>query len=136
MAFVRYFSHGSSDIYLVAASGGEPLRLTRDQTTIQGVAWERDGRTLVVSWEHNGAFALWQVPLRGSPVRLHIDATAPAEPSVSSTTGAIAYVESTENWNIWRAPLTASAMGKPTLLLSSSGLNYDPRYSPDGSQIA
>ncbi len=135
VAFVRYYSHGSSDIYTMPARGGEAVRITHDQRAIQGIAWDPDGRTLVASWNRDGAFALWRIRLGGEMTKLHIDAGAPAEPSVSPT-GAIAYVESTENWNIWRAPLAPDGMGKPALLLSSSGRNYDARYSPDGKEIA
>ena len=136
VAFVRYYSHGSSDIYTISVKGDNPIQVTHDQKAIQGIAWDRDGRSLVASWDRDGAFALWRIPQHGEPTKLNIDATAPAEPSVSPTSGDIAYVESTENWNIWRAPLSSDGMGKPQLLLSSSGRNYDPRYSPDGKQIA
>lgn len=135
VAFVRYYSHGSSDIYTIPVSGGQPVQVTQDRRAIQGIAWDPDGKSLVASWNRDGAFALWRIRRDGKATKLHIDTTAPAEPSVSLT-GAIAYVESNENWNIWRAPLAAGGMGKASLLLSSSGRNYDPRYSPDGKRIA
>src|SRR3984885_5211725 len=40
------------------------------------------------------------------------------------------------DWNVWRVRLTATGMGKPELLLSSTGKNHSPSYSPDGRQIA
>jgi Tol biopolymer transport system component len=45
-------------------------------------------------------------------------------------------VESHVNWNIWREPVDGSSHLPPQRLLSSSGRNYDPRYSPDGHRIA
>ncbi len=135
LAFVRYYSHGSSDIYTIPASGGQPVEITHERRAIQGIAWDTDSRTLVVSWKRDGVFALWRIHPGGQATKLHLDADDAAEPSVSPT-GAIAYVESAENWNIWRAPLAADGMGRPELFLSSSRRNYDARYSPDGKHIA
>jgi Tol biopolymer transport system component len=136
VAFVRYYSHGTADIYLVPLSGGTVHQVTNEAHAIQGIAWDFDGKSLIASSNRDGSYALWRFPLSGSASAIPISAVAPTEPAVSPTTGAIAYVESSENWNIWRSSLSAGTLGKPGLFLSSSGRNYDPRYSPDGKRVA
>jgi Tol biopolymer transport system component len=55
---------------------------------------------------------------------------------VSARGGFIAFVESEENWNIWRASLTDGHVGKAERFLASSGQNHSPSFSPDGKTIA
>ena len=51
-------------------------------------------------------------------------------------TGFIAFVESEENWNIWRASIEDGQIGKAERFLASSGQNHSPSFSPDGKTIA
>lgn len=65
-----------------------------------------------------------------------VTTTSAVDPSISSKGNWLAFTELEENWNVWRVRLTAAGMGKPELLLSSTGKNHSPSYSPDGRQIA
>jgi Tol biopolymer transport system component len=74
VAFYRLTSLGSGDIYLVPFAGGEPRRLTFEETWIERLAWTPDGRELVFS--SGGPFqssSLWRVSaVGGKPERLPI----------------------------------------------------------------
>jgi DNA-binding winged helix-turn-helix (wHTH) protein len=70
VAFTRSLSIGSFDIHVVSATGGEPRRLTFDNSVITGLAWTVDSARIVFSSERAataGAGSLWTVPASGSP---------------------------------------------------------------------
>jgi WD40-like Beta Propeller Repeat len=46
LAFVRYISHGVSDLYICSIDGSGLRRLTSDRRGIGGLAWAVDGRSL------------------------------------------------------------------------------------------
>lgn len=137
LAFVRYSSHGRGELYTMPIFGGNPIRLTSDRKTICGIAWERDGKSLVFSSNRGGSFQLWRQNLDSQPPQeLTTNSSSASEPALSRRGDWLMYVELAENWNIWRAPLEGYRIGAPQKLLTSSGRNYDPRYSPDGKKIA
>lgn len=134
LAYVRYTSHGQGELFTMPIAGGTPRQLTKDSKTIQGVSWSPDGRSLLFSSNRRGFYQLWLIPMTGgeaSPVATN--STSATEP-VYTPGGDILFVDSRENWNIWRRPL-AGATGEERII-ASSGRNYDPRYSPDSRQIA
>jgi Tol biopolymer transport system component len=55
LAFARRGSNDTGDIYLMPAGGGEPTRLTSDNSVIAGLAWTPDGREVVFSSNRAGA---------------------------------------------------------------------------------
>ena len=68
IAFVRKSSWISADIYIVRVDGGEPRRLTFNNTPIAGLTWTADGREIIFSQnplfvEGNGS--LWRIPASG-----------------------------------------------------------------------
>jgi Tol biopolymer transport system component len=137
LAFVHFSSHGVGELFLSAAQGGSSRQLTCDNKTIRGVAWAPDGRSIIFSSNRSGAFQLWSLAKdTGNLSFLSTNSSSAAEPAVASSGQWMVYVESHENWNIWRTSLKDSMIGKSVRLIASSGRNYDPRYSPDGGRIA
>jgi Tol biopolymer transport system component/DNA-binding winged helix-turn-helix (wHTH) protein len=65
IAFIRGTGVGSRGVYVMAASGSEPKRLTFDAHQLHGLAWTRDGSSLVFSSDAGGDVSLWRVPLSG-----------------------------------------------------------------------
>ena len=55
----------AADVYVMPAGGGEPTRLTFDNTVVQGLAWAPDGRSIVFSSDRGGTSGLWRVPAAG-----------------------------------------------------------------------
>src|SRR5215813_13134051 len=58
VAFVRWDTHGASDIYLVPVTGGEPKRLTFDKRSIWGLTWTPDGNEIIFASERGGLSSL------------------------------------------------------------------------------
>jgi Tol biopolymer transport system component len=59
-----------------------------------------------------------------------------SNPSVSPDAKFVAFVESHENWNIWRVQLKGEEIGTPQRFLASTGQNHSPSFSSDGRTIA
>jgi Tol biopolymer transport system component len=137
LAYARYSSHGVADLFVQPMEPlAKPRRLTSDRRAIQGLTWTPDSRRILFSSSRTGSFQLWSVLAEGGEVRIApTNSSSAAEPAMAPSGDWLLYVESHANWNIWRRPLDGSAR-PPQRLLSSSGRNYDPRYSPDGRWIA
>src|SRR5262245_18516349 len=74
LAFARMLGVGTKDIYIVPVGGGEPKRLTFDDTQTLGLTWTPDGREIVFSSNRNGSVELWRVPIAGgAPARVDVD---------------------------------------------------------------
>lgn len=56
---------GSGDIYVVAAEGGQPRRLTADRSTESAPSWSRDGRWIYFASDRTGAWQVWKIPAVG-----------------------------------------------------------------------
>jgi Tol biopolymer transport system component len=137
VAFVRQQRYiGSSDLYLVAVEDGEETRLTSDGADMRDVAWSQDGRSLVFASERAGLQALWQISRQGGNLsRLLIGDGADAV-SISRERDRLVYTRMLRIINIYRvAGPAASERSAPEKLISATGFNADPLYSPDGSRI-
>ncbi len=138
LAYVRYSSHGVGELFVQPTSGGGNRRqLTFDKRAIQGLSWQRGSHQLLFASNRSGSFQLFTISANGNDLTLlPTNSSSAAEPASAPSDDWIIYVESHLNWNIWRTPIDGTEQSKPQRLLSSSGRNYDPRYSPDGSRIA
>jgi Tol biopolymer transport system component len=137
LAFVRYFSHGHGELFTVPVTGGTPTQLTSDVRDIQGITWSKDGESLIFCSNRSSYFQLWSITATGgAPVLLPTNTTSATNPFAFHHSGRMGFVDSSENWNIWRYTIEQGRLGSKTLLISSSGRNHDPRFSPDGKRIA
>ena len=138
VAFVRFLD--VRDIFLVRTAGGEPKRLTFDDTFIYGLDWTPDGAYIVfLSVRLGGTPRLWKVLASGGqPEPLSMPPGVVEEPSLSRDGRRLAYTQREWNENIWRyeLPRTTGQSAPPTKLIASTGMNSDPQYSPDGKRIA
>ena len=138
LAYARYSSHGVAELFVQAMqTPSSPHKLTSDKKAIQGLTWTPDSRHLIFSSNRSGSFQLWSISANGDDLRIEpTDSSSAAEPAMAPSGGWLLYVESHVNWNIWREAIDGSSHLPPQRLISSSGRNYDPRYSPDGRRIA
>ena len=136
LAFRRRTASAVGDAWIVPVNGGEARQITNDRTGIAGVAWSRDGRSLIVSSQRqSGLVRLWRFPLGGgAPVCLTDAALSASFPAVSSRDGQIAFASRYFNSNIWRIDLVGKE--PPKLVVASNLLDTSPRYSPQGDRIA
>jgi Tol biopolymer transport system component/DNA-binding winged helix-turn-helix (wHTH) protein len=142
VAFVRGSTTGVvADIYVVPSSGGEPRRLTHDNTWIFGSpAWTADGRDIVFSSMRAGLASLWRVSASGGTPRplVGVGLNA-ASPSISRKENQLVYQQTDFKNNIWRLDLSdeKTRRGPPSIVISDKGPSLArPHFSPDGNRIA
>ncbi len=137
IAFVRYLSHWVGDIYTMDGDGGNLKRVTFDSRDVRGLDWTAEGRQIVFASKLRGAYELRVIDKSGGEsTPIPSDTASIADPNVSPKGGFIAFVESEENWNIWRTSIEDGQIGKAERFLASSGQNHSPSFSPDGKTIA
>ena len=137
IAFVRYVSHGISELHVMGADGSKQKQLTADRRTIRGLDWSNDGKAIIFSSLRQGGFQLRAIDREGGEShQVPVSTTSAVDPSTSPRGNWLAFTELEENWNIWRVHIGSADLGKPELLLSSTGKNHSPSYSPDGRHIA
>ncbi len=132
-------------LYIVRLSdlkfpAGGPQQFSTHDTDFEGLAWTSDGRRLVFPSERR----LWTVGLaQHIPEPLPLPGYNPSYPAISAKGDRLAFVDSSEDLDIWRVNgpalannRSAGAPNAPTRLISSTRLDSNPQYSPDGSRIA
>jgi len=142
VSFVRGITPGVvSDVYVVPTSGGEPKRLTYDNTWIIGPpTWTPDGRDIVFSSTRGGLAGLWRVSVSGATPRPIVGVGVNAYgPSMSRKGNQLVYQQTEFKNNIWRLNLTdeKTRRGPPSIVITDKGPGLArPHFSPDGSRIA
>jgi Tol biopolymer transport system component len=136
LAFRRRTASVVGDVFVAPSGGGEPRAITHDRTGITGLAWARDGRSLIVSSQRQSTLVrLWRFPVNGQPpVCLTDAALAASYPAVSPLDGQIAFASRFFDTNIWRIDLQGDSPQQR--LIASNLLDSSPQYSPDGQRIA
>jgi Tol biopolymer transport system component/DNA-binding winged helix-turn-helix (wHTH) protein len=128
----------SGDLFVVKVDGGQPSRLTSNNSG-GPPAWTEDGTEIIYSSSSKGAPSLWRIPASGgTPQRVAAAGADAYYPSISHTGNQLAY-QALNQWDtIWRLDLKDErhAKGPPVRLLSGRGGTWRPSYSPDGKKIA
>ncbi len=141
LAYVGCTGRYSCDLYVQSlgrdlAAVGEPRRITAQGLSINGIAWSRDGESLVYS----GALAagtlgsLWRVRIRGEypPERIEMTGRRSLHPAIARTGSRLAYSSYLNDTDIWRYEMG----GVPGPFIASTLLDGNPQFSPDGGKIA
>ena len=142
LVFRRHKGVGIGQLYwLRLAKGSEPQPLTPPGLDAHHPAWMPDGNEILFSAERG----LWRtaVPPKTAPDRLPFVGEEGLMPAISLPQSGglprLIYVRSVEDSNIWRidspgAGLPASS--PPALAISSTRLDYNPHFSPDGRRVS
>jgi Tol biopolymer transport system component len=135
LAFRRRTASVVGDVFVAPVSGGGLRAVTSDRTGVTGLAWTRDGQSLIVSSQRQSSLVrLWRFPINGQPpVCLTDAALAASYPAVSPRDGQIAFASRFFDTNIWRIDLHGDS--PPQRLIASNLLDSSPRYSPDSQRI-
>ena len=145
LAFARYTEFEVADLHDVPLSGGEPRRLTFDNTAVSGLDWTPDGKDIVFSSRRLGGSNLWRISASGGkPERVPVGhggtgmSSIIGSPSLFRQAKRLAYAQISINLNIWRIQVPGSERrsSPPTRLISSSQWDREPHFSPDGKKIA
>ena len=127
---------GNPDIWIVHASGGDPLQLTTDPGSDTGPAWFPDGSKIVFTSDRGGERAIWRIPpLGGVPVRVMPNAE---DPTVSPDGQRIAFARPGPSGllRIHVAPLDDPSNAR--VLTGNDDGQWDhenPTWSPDGRTL-
>ena len=139
MAFVRETSGAQGDIYVVDASGNQPVRATFLNTQIGTGVWSSGDQKLIFWANTRGspwAFDLYSVPASGgTPERLSFSNADAAAPAIDRSANKLACSRCRRDINIWQLKPDS---GKPPTKFpaSSTRPDMDPEFSPDGSKVA
>jgi Tol biopolymer transport system component len=116
---------------------GEPERLTTSESDIDaGLAWAPDARRVAFP----SGRGLWVVALNHRvPEALVLPGYNPTYPAISAKGDRLAFVQSSVDFDIWRVggpaftpDSSAEALSPPAKLISSTQIDSNPQYSPDG----
>ena len=145
LAFSRATAIQATDVYVLRLSAdlrpeGEPKPLTQDRRWNDSPAWLADGREILFSSNRDGSQSMWRVPVSGDapPTRLPLGGGDLTFPAISRQARRLIYAQTFQDSNVWRVNLPDDA-GKtvaPAMFISSSRLDANADYSPDGRHIA
>jgi Tol biopolymer transport system component/serine/threonine protein kinase len=122
------------DVFVLSLDGalqpqGPARRLTSEHLWIRGLAWTRDGRSIV----YDAEVALWRVRADGSAAPERDERAGRAiNPSTTPARDRLAFVRVSGREDIYRLSLG----GDPTPVVESALLDIHPQLSPDGSRLA
>lgn len=146
LAFIRSIAPNVGDVYVQRLTSdfkasGEPRRLTFHTALVMGLAWAADGKSILYSvGPRSGSSTLHVVSFRpsGEPNRSVTDAVSFGEGATALSVSAgnrVVYAHDFWDSNIWRVELSARTR-EPTLFISSTLIEENPDYSPDGKRVA
>jgi Tol biopolymer transport system component/DNA-binding winged helix-turn-helix (wHTH) protein len=140
IAFVRSLGPIVQELFVLPISGnGEPRQLTFDKTWIDGVAWSADGARIVFASlrKNNSQVSLWQIlAAGGEPELIATGGKKLGSPAVSSDGRTIAFVENSQDSNIWRLePERLPSRDAFRRHIESSRSDHSPQFSSDGKRI-
>jgi Tol biopolymer transport system component len=113
---------------------GSPRRLTRRPFwTMQGLAWSRDGRSVIFGAQDGGIFHLWRVAADGEhpPARVEVAGIEATYPATAASADRLAFSTSIDDYDVYRV----DAGGVPRPIARSSLRESFPAFSPDGQRI-
>ena len=109
-------------------------RLPGPKAWVQGLAWTRDGRSIVFGVNEIPRSYLWRVRADGTtpPERMELAGRGAVYPSTAKGRDRLAFVRNLWDVDVHRVQLGSS----PAPLIQSTFNEYNPQYSPDGRRIA
>ena len=140
IAFLRWKDSKSWDYCSAALSGETPRCWPLQGYWPKGLVWTPSGDGIIVSAIRTGSFQLWRYGLNGdAPVALTSGEDDTSLPTTSRESHRLAYVSYRSNVNLWKLDIHSSQTvdsesAKP--IASSSRIQVDPAFSPDGRKIA
>ncbi len=130
--------YGACDMMTVSldaelTTSDPPRQHTTMRTQMLGLAWTRDGRSVIVGTENLAVWHLWRVDVeaRGPPERIEMAGFGARRPTTTPSRNRLVFARSTGNTDVH---LVGPGASRP--LIASSVHEFGATYSPDGSRIA
>ncbi len=144
LVFARYRTAECGDLFLltIKADGtpeSEARRITSLDRRVLRPGWRGEASGLVFVAGTLTKRSLWKTDLKGNATRLDEFGDNVQQAALSVKTGRLAVVADKEDSDLWRfaVPDDLGANGRaPERVSSSTALDEEPSYSPDGRQIA
>jgi serine/threonine protein kinase len=147
LAFTRFVSDAQSDLYLMPISSnyapeGEPKRLTFDDQGDKMPAWTANGREIVFVHGSEHFHSLWRIgafgPSAPEPLPFAGVGEGATSPAISRQGNRLAYMQGLFDTDIWRVdvPDYGGKAGPPKMLISSTRVDHQAKFSPDSKRIA
>jgi eukaryotic-like serine/threonine-protein kinase len=143
ISFLRYFSSGVVEVFVVPAGGGEVRQVTRDRRLVDGHTWTADSREIVFASLRAGGRALWRIIADGSsvPQRIETSGRSPSLPAISRHGNRLAFTDSWTDINLYLYKSGGfthqpAAFSAPRSVVASTRDEHTPRISPDGRKLA
>jgi Tol biopolymer transport system component len=145
---IAYWSNvgGQRDLYIVASTGGTPVRVTNDSAIDWSPVWSPDGTFIYFSSDRGTAMNLWRIAVdessgtvRGAPEPVTAGVQAAAGlPRLSKDGSRLAFKSRVGSVNPVGIPFDPVALraGAPVLLDTRNNIRVPSGVSPDGKQIA
>jgi Tol biopolymer transport system component/DNA-binding winged helix-turn-helix (wHTH) protein len=145
LAFIRILSFSVTELYLLRLTDdlkpkGEPVRLTsKDQRTTSPV-WSQDGREIIFASGDVWSSRLYRIAADKPDEPREIESVGEVGPvlAISHTARRLAYVREFFDPNIWRLRIGTDGKvdGAPATFISSTRVDFNPQFSPDGKKVA
>lgn len=133
------------DVFAIPVAGGEPRRLTRDNTLINGFSWLPDSEGVVYSSSRESTmpylptFALWEARFRDdTPRQLTAHDVSYVHPDVHAG-GSMVVGRMHMTFDVWKFPIEGSGVEnvRRSLQVTHQTAHVQtPTVSPDGSEVA
>jgi TolB protein len=130
---------GAQSLWLLSAADGAPRLLVRHgrRSVLGNPDWNRDGRRIVFSSNHQFGHQIYLVDAStGEERRLSGLVSGGCEPRFSPDGRRVVHVSRGHRGPVSRLIETDLASGAQKTLVAWPALNYNPVYSPDGSELA
>ena len=139
LAFVRNDKNWQSDIFLMDLKTGDAHCLIPGLAKVEGICWDNQGESLIFSTRQNGSYALRRVSTsNGITTWIPLTGGKMFFPTVARNANLMAFQHSRLEKNIWQISMTDGLSKSPSsmALISSSHIDYEAAFSPNGDQIA
>lgn len=139
VAFVRSTSAVVEDLFVVSVNGGQPKRLTFDNTKVTTLAWTPDGLEIVLSSRRDGVDKLWRMNAQGGPLEwIAASGTNVLSPTFAHSGKRLVWSQSSNNTDTYRLSLNEKniATSNSNPLIASTLSDMSAQYAPDGKKIA
>lgn len=148
IAFCRFFSQNTADLYVARPEGEGGRRLTFDGNAKRELRWSPDGKFILFKSRMKGHWGLWCVSVQGGDVK---EVSLPRVPLGSFDVRAdpggdwtIVSADAFQKTSIWKAPIPAAGdpPSTPERFITAhvtntlDCLNGNPAVSPNGLYVA
>ncbi|MCE7991108.1 MAG: hypothetical protein HEP71_03975 [Roseivirga sp.] len=133
LAFIRERNSVSMYLYVLDLNTGKERQITTEHQSINGFDWSADGSSLIFGSDRTGVYKLWRANLSTGKLKLlPVTDYQMVMPRVAGNDRLI-YAKMQDDVNIWAYSLEKN---ESKAWRSTSELDLNPSYSPDGSKVA